>query len=267
MAKPTTIPRFAQLADGTPAANIEEPTDGQKDTGWEVNQIPPSSVFNWMHRWCTQWIRYLDGLAGEALTWTARQTFSGGATVPAPAAGTDATTKIYVDAGDTAEASARAAAITSEASTRASADTAEAAARASADTAEASARVAGDASTLAAAEAYADALFASAPSAAWTALTAASGWTSGSGNQALAYMIRAGVVYLRGNAVRGSTAETLTTLPAGARPLAARKIICAGTGTPDAVLVLTIAANGVITVSAADTITAWLDGVSFVAEQ
>lgn len=51
-------------------------------------------------------------------TWTARQTFSAGATVPTPALGTDATTKQYVDDAVSAETAARTAADSSEASAR-----------------------------------------------------------------------------------------------------------------------------------------------------
>lgn len=79
MAKPVTLPRFAETAGEVAAANITEPSSGQKDTGWVLNQIPTSAGMNWIHYWTYQWIQYLNTLEAESLTWTSLHTFNGGA--------------------------------------------------------------------------------------------------------------------------------------------------------------------------------------------
>lgn len=78
--KPTVLPRWAETAGGTPDANILEPNSGQKDTGWVTNQVPPSSVMNWLQWLAYKWIAYLDDLAAQAFTWTAAHIFNGGLT-------------------------------------------------------------------------------------------------------------------------------------------------------------------------------------------
>lgn len=58
--KPTDEARWAETAGGTPAANIVDPSSGQKDTGWTTNQIPPSAYFNdWMRK-AYKWFEYLN---------------------------------------------------------------------------------------------------------------------------------------------------------------------------------------------------------------
>jgi hypothetical protein len=134
MAQPSQTPRWADQ----PGAEITEPNEGKKGAGW-IAEAPPHNYFNWWMNRVYLWCVYLQNLVGEALTWTARQTFSGGATVVDPPVNpTDAASKSYVDA----EATTRAEAVTAEATARAAADTAEAATRAAADTAEATARAA-----------------------------------------------------------------------------------------------------------------------------
>jgi hypothetical protein len=143
MPQPGTLPRWAETVSGTQASNVVGPAAGKQDTGYVTGgDIPTSGGLNWLFRWIYKWCQYVAGLTSEALTWTARQTFSGGATVvDPPVNATDAASKGYVDA----EMSARTAADTDEASARAAAVTAEATARAAADTAEATARAAADA--------------------------------------------------------------------------------------------------------------------------
>lgn len=56
--KPTDIPEW-----NTGGANNTEPSSGEKILGWEVNQVPPSSWFNWMQKLYGEWIQYLnDGI-------------------------------------------------------------------------------------------------------------------------------------------------------------------------------------------------------------
>jgi hypothetical protein len=143
MPQPGTLPRWAETASGTPASNLVGPPAGKQDAGFATGgDIPTSGGLNWLFRWIYKWCQYVAGLTGEALTWTARQTFSGGATVVDPPVNpTDAASMGYVDA----EATARAAAVTAEASARTAADAAEAAARTAADSAEETARAATDA--------------------------------------------------------------------------------------------------------------------------
>lgn len=74
MPQPTgNDPVWCTTPDGT-HLNVE-PSAGQKATGWEVDQIPPSSYFNWWQNKVGQWVVYLKGLAGEAFTWTGAHIF------------------------------------------------------------------------------------------------------------------------------------------------------------------------------------------------
>lgn len=70
MAKPASLPRWADVG-----GDIVEPSSGKKDTGWIVSEQPPHSYFNWFQNLVYQWCDYLDGLTGEALTWTAAHVF------------------------------------------------------------------------------------------------------------------------------------------------------------------------------------------------
>lgn len=77
MAKPTTLPRWSDVAPGTTTI---EPTSGEKDAGF-TNATPGSKKVNWLFYWLSRWASYVDTLVGEALTWTALQTFSAGISV------------------------------------------------------------------------------------------------------------------------------------------------------------------------------------------
>jgi hypothetical protein len=127
MAKPSILPRWGDTAA---PADVVAPNSSKQGSGWSNGELPPHTYFNWWQNLVYQWIQWLNGLLDTANAWTARQTFSGGATVvDPPVNGTDAASKSYVDT----EAAARAAADTAEAAARVAADTAEATARAAAD--------------------------------------------------------------------------------------------------------------------------------------
>lgn len=53
--KPTTIPRWA-----TTSSNIVEPSEGKKDDGWGINEIPPSSYENWRTKSVGEWCAWID---------------------------------------------------------------------------------------------------------------------------------------------------------------------------------------------------------------
>lgn len=74
--KPTDVPRWEPEP-----SDITEPSEGQKDSGWQPNEAPAAQVFNWFWNLTSKWISYLDDLTATALTWTAKQTFSGGVEV------------------------------------------------------------------------------------------------------------------------------------------------------------------------------------------
>lgn len=77
MAQPTgNDPVWCTTPDGT-HLNVE-PSGGQKTTGWAVNQVPPSSYFNWWQNKVGEWVVYLKNLASEAFTWAAFHTFGVG---------------------------------------------------------------------------------------------------------------------------------------------------------------------------------------------
>jgi hypothetical protein len=84
MAKPTDLPRWAETAGGTPAANIIEPSSGKKDLGFSTiaespggkGDVPTSGGLNWFMRLAYKWCEWLDGLQGEELTWAENQVFS-----------------------------------------------------------------------------------------------------------------------------------------------------------------------------------------------
>lgn len=78
MPKPSTLPRWANLAA---PADIVDPPSGKKDSGWLTGEKPPHSYFNWWKNLVYQWTVYLDGLTGEALTWTAAHIFQAGVTM------------------------------------------------------------------------------------------------------------------------------------------------------------------------------------------
>ena len=53
--KPTTVPRWC-----TTGANILEPPDVHKDTGWEFEEIPPSPYENWKSKLIADWFFWLN---------------------------------------------------------------------------------------------------------------------------------------------------------------------------------------------------------------
>lgn len=98
--KPATLPRWAEQVDGTPAANIAEPNALDKDTGYPAGgAVPTSGGLNWLFRTILAWLKYLDGLANEALTWTAKHTFEAGLSSDvAPVSAGDMVRKADLDA-------------------------------------------------------------------------------------------------------------------------------------------------------------------------
>lgn len=61
--KPTALPTWA-----TDLSNNTEPSSGQKASGWTVEQVPPSSYFNWWMYTAYLWSQYLDELHSETVT-------------------------------------------------------------------------------------------------------------------------------------------------------------------------------------------------------
>jgi hypothetical protein len=64
--RPTSFPRWAETAGGTPSSNIADPTSDKKDAGWTDSEEPPSGILNWFQNKVYQWIAYFDGNAGIA---------------------------------------------------------------------------------------------------------------------------------------------------------------------------------------------------------
>ena len=57
MSKPTSTPRWSDVAPGTTTA---EPTSGKKDSGFTINERPPARYVNWLFYWIYQWILWLS---------------------------------------------------------------------------------------------------------------------------------------------------------------------------------------------------------------
>jgi len=72
MAKPSTLPKWNANQSGP---RTTTPPNGVKDDGVVVGNELPAQWLNWVLSWIYLWILYLNGLTGEALTWTAPQTF------------------------------------------------------------------------------------------------------------------------------------------------------------------------------------------------
>lgn len=53
--KPTTIPKWADTS-----TNISEPSEGEKNAGWVVGQVHPSSYENWKSKSVGDWIKWLN---------------------------------------------------------------------------------------------------------------------------------------------------------------------------------------------------------------
>lgn len=78
MAKPTSLPEW-----NSGGANNVEPAGGKKALGWEVDEVPPSSTFNWWQKLVYEWTVWLDGFLGVSHTWTKGQTINGDASAMA----------------------------------------------------------------------------------------------------------------------------------------------------------------------------------------
>lgn len=91
--KPNRVARFAGTSS-TETANSAEPSSGKKDTGWLLNEAPPSSFFNWLHYRMYQWFRWLDERAFDGAT-SADFTIK----APAPAATSDDGGDLLLEAG------------------------------------------------------------------------------------------------------------------------------------------------------------------------
>jgi hypothetical protein len=57
--KPVRVARFGGTS-AAETANSTEPASGEKDTGWLVDDEPPSSYFNWLHYRAYKWFRWLN---------------------------------------------------------------------------------------------------------------------------------------------------------------------------------------------------------------
>ena len=53
--KPTKVPRWADTT-----SNVSEPSSGEKDTGWAVGAIHPSSYQNWISRTVGEWFKWIN---------------------------------------------------------------------------------------------------------------------------------------------------------------------------------------------------------------
>jgi hypothetical protein len=63
ISKPTKLPEWASTT-----ANVVEPSEGKKDDGWLVNEIPPSSYENWRAKTNWQWWQWWDEKISEGAT-------------------------------------------------------------------------------------------------------------------------------------------------------------------------------------------------------
>lgn len=77
MAKPTNLGLWATTGAKT------EPSTGVKAAGWAPNQRPPAQWFNWWMNAIYLWMVWLDAFESTTHTWTATQTWSGGAEIVA----------------------------------------------------------------------------------------------------------------------------------------------------------------------------------------
>lgn len=61
LAKPNIAEsRFGVDGSNADAANFTAPSSGQRDTGWVLNQIPPSSVATYLQNKTYRWLQFLD---------------------------------------------------------------------------------------------------------------------------------------------------------------------------------------------------------------
>jgi hypothetical protein len=292
MAKPTTVPRWATGA----SADVVEPPSGKLDAGWVPGEKAPAQWWNWWRKGVSDWLAYVNGLAGEALTWTAKHTFSAGLATPvAPAADEDVVNKAFAknaanltsgtlpagridDAAHGARAGGGLHALATalvdgflpatDKSKLDNATSSPTASRLLIRDANGRAQFADPAASQdAATKAYADALQFAAPTITVPALNAS--WTNYTGDEAVGYWKdRLGIVHLRGAAIQASGANTIFTLPAGFRPKASRSAaIVRSDGTPAFASCAVQSDGDVITNPVAIGSVFLLDGVSFLAEQ
>jgi hypothetical protein len=58
MAYPSDVLRWS---DDDPATTRDEPSEGEKDTGWTANEVPTSGIMNWLIGVPGDWIAWLKG--------------------------------------------------------------------------------------------------------------------------------------------------------------------------------------------------------------
>lgn len=61
--RPTKFPEWARVPSVDPVtggANVVEPTEQKKDTGWQREEKPPANYQNWLDNLTYQWLQYLD---------------------------------------------------------------------------------------------------------------------------------------------------------------------------------------------------------------
>lgn len=91
MAQPGSVPRWASTVTADPT-RVVEPTSGKKDVGYASQERPTAQHINWLLNNIYLWVLYLQGLAGEALTWTAAHIHSAAVTFNAAVTHTAAIT-------------------------------------------------------------------------------------------------------------------------------------------------------------------------------
>jgi hypothetical protein len=78
IAKPTVLPEWLSDANSAVPAICVEPSAGEKTDGWAVSARPPAQKFNWWKHHVWRWIRWLNDLTNQALTWAAPHSFEQG---------------------------------------------------------------------------------------------------------------------------------------------------------------------------------------------
>lgn len=80
MAKPTTIPRWADTVAGD-VTKLNEPPNGKKDVGWLVAEKPPAQWLNWLFYWLYLWVVWLRDYEDTSHIWSQLQTYNRGISV------------------------------------------------------------------------------------------------------------------------------------------------------------------------------------------
>ncbi len=95
MAKPASVPRWAETVGGAAAANIVEPNEGKKDIGYDTGgDIPTSGGLNWILRTLYSWVKWINAGTSAATASTVMERDASGRTKTAdPAADTDVDTQ------------------------------------------------------------------------------------------------------------------------------------------------------------------------------